>query len=214
MKKSKELKKLKETSKGRALLKLIHWSIFFALILVICLFSSIISNNSQKTSPKTEETTPKEVIPEDILQPDIFITTINNLNSNSYNYNYEIVINNIKYIYNGTKTPTTDIGYKESPNGTIKYYIDSTGTYSETTSGRTLITDLYAEINPDYLDFNYIRELIPTLEFKLNNNYTNNYLYEALKDDINYQIELEKNTYNLKYIKITNPTFNYNLTFN
>ncbi len=215
-----QIKELKKTSKGQAILKLIYWIIFFIVIIVFCLIVSLISpqkiNENEKQTPPIEEQIkeePEYILPSEALTLDTYLNAKNKLISKEYNYNYEIVIDNIKYIYNGTKNELMDTGYKESPTGTIKYYIDTTGTYQETTTEKTPIINLYENIDVTYLNLNFLDNLISTLEFKLNHT-SDNYLYELSKDNINYQIELENTTYNLKFISIIGPNYNYKLTFN
>ncbi len=217
-----KIKNLKKTPKGKAILKLIYWTIFFIIIIIFCLIASFISEDNlakpkEETKPSIEEPIKpeEENLPSEILTLDTYLTAKNKLISNEYTYKYEIVIDNIKYIYNGTKNTLTDTGYKESPTGTLKYVIDSTGVYSETTMGRTPITNLYENIDSTYLDLSYLESLISTLEFKLNpSNINNNYLYESIKDNITYQIEFENTTYNLKLITIQGPNYQYTLTYN
>ena len=82
---------------------------------------------------------------------------------------------------------------------TIKYYIDNTGTYKETTNERVIIDDLYTEVDSNYFDLNYYKNIIEEISFKLK---SPNYLYEGTKDNIIYQIELDSNN-NLNTIKVT-----------
>ena len=142
------------------------------------------------------------------------LTEIKN-NLVNYSYKYEITENNIKYIFEGTKTPDTDIGFKEGPNGTIKYYIDNTGTYQETTTDRIIINNLYEGLDINYLNIDYIINELNNIELILNKNHNcNNYFYEGLLNNLRYQVELKKDTKELIFINIIKDTNIYTLTFN
>lgn len=168
----KKINELKKTSKGKAILRLIKWCVFFTILFI---FLAVVSMTSPKniTKPNINNETKEPDATKPIESNDNWNSetlTIENLNkyqemlSNIYDYNYEIKINNLKYAFSGTKTPTEDKGYKESKEGIIKYIIDNTGTYMETTGERILINNLYEEIEENYINPVYILNILKELE--------------------------------------------------
>ena len=129
-----KIKELKKTNKGKAILRLIKWCVFFVILFIFLAIASLMSpkNNSIK-KPNNEINKPQEEIPKDNWNEEtLTIETINEYQeklNNDYDYKYEISINKEKYIFSGTKTNNINKGYKESSTGIIKYSIDSTGTY-------------------------------------------------------------------------------------
>lgn len=164
-----KIKELKKTNKGKAILRLIKWCIFFVILFIFLAIASLMSpkNNSIK-KPNNEINKPQEEIPKDNWNEEtLTIETINEYQeklNNDYDYKYEISINKEKYIFSGTKTNNINKGYKESSTGIIKYSIDSTGTYMETTTEKTLINNLYEGIEENYLNPIYILNIIKELE--------------------------------------------------
>ncbi len=218
-----KIKQMRETSKGKAILKLIGWLIFFLLLFIFLIIASFlnptasdlsnnINNNETPSIPNPDEQT--ENTPTETLASKTFISAKNNLISKDYNYNFEITINNLKYTYNGTKTSLTNTGYKESPNGIIKYLIDDTGIYSLVQDTKSPLTDLYENIESNYLDLEYLSSVFSSLIFALNLTSESNYLYEATSNDLTYQIAFSKDLSNLLFINILGADFTYYLNFN
>lgn len=164
-----KIKELKKTNKGKAILRLIKWCIFFVILFIFLAIASLMSpKNTSIKKPNNEINKPQEEIPKDNWNEEtLTIETINEYQeklNNDYDYKYEISINKEKYIFSGTKTNNINKGYKESSTGIIKYSIDSTGTYMETTTEKTLINNLYEGIEENYLNPIYILNIIKELE--------------------------------------------------
>lgn len=175
----KKINELKKTSRGKAILRLIKWCIFFTILFIFLAIASIVSPGKNNLKPnvnnETQKPNPEEPIEEKENQNEETLTleTINKYQdylSNIYDYKYEITINNEKYIYNGTKSPEDNKGYKESSEGIIKYLVDSTGTYEETTTEKIPISNLYESLEENYLDPIYILNIIKDLEITRDRN--------------------------------------------
>lgn len=171
-----KIKELKKTNKGKAILRLIKWCIFFVILFIFLAIASLMSpKNTSIKKPNNEINKPQEEIPKDNWNEEtLTIETINEYQeklNNDYDYKYEISINKEKYIFSGTKTNNINKGYKESNTGIIKYSIDSTGTYMETTTEKTLINNLYEGIEENYLNPIYILNIIKELEITRDREY-------------------------------------------
>lgn len=166
-----KIKELKKTSRGKAILRLIKWCIFFLCLFIFLAVAATIApkNNLNKPNLNNETKEPDNELPQENINWNEEALTIETINkyqnhlSNIYDYNYEITINSEKYIYSGTKTKTDNKGYKESKNGIIKYYLDNTGTYMETTTEKILIDNLYEGLEGNYLNPIYVLNIIKEL---------------------------------------------------
>lgn len=217
-----KINEMKKTPKGAAIVKLIGYIIFFVLLALFCLISSLIAS---VTPSKNSEPAKKEPITEPVDEPtkdlDIYNLNIKGLISleqkilnNNYRYNYEITINEEKYIFNGNHSKDSDTGYKESNTGIIKYFIDNTGIYQETTSELILITSIYDNLNANYFDLSYLFGLINTLDMTKDLECDCVYPVYKLEDNENiYQISLENNQINSINIISKNNEYNYNLNY-
>lgn len=214
----KKINEMKKTPKGRAILKLIGWAIFFVALLAFCLISSLIAPTTTNDTPEDKEQEPAPVVDDNIINEQEIIKNLqtNLLNSN-YDYIYEISINDETYTFEGNKINDIDSGYKTTSSGIIKYYIDSTGIYSEFNNEKTLIDNLYENINVNYLDLNYLFNTVNALEMT-EDNCDCVYPVYVYKDDINtYKISLKEflnsENNNISSIEVSSNNYNYNLTF-
>ncbi len=210
----KKIKELKSTSRGKAILRLIKWAIFFFFLFLFLIISAIITKTRPAVSP-TITNKPDTPIKEDTSnesKPKSLSELATNLLKSTYDYNYEITISEDKYIYNGHKTLDFDTGYKETNDGIIKYYIDNTGTFKETTTEKIPLDNLYENLNIEYLTLESIFETFAKLEFTLNKEHDcQNDLYMASDNLNNY--EYETNGEEILFIKIYNQDYNYYLSF-
>ncbi len=200
-----KIKELKQTSKGKAILKLIGWGIFFLLIIIFILISMLITslndnniNNIDKGNPTPEE---EKINVEDILS---------DLVNKDFTYTYEVNTEAEKYLFKGEKKGDTNTGFKVSSLKTINYYIDNTGIYEQTTDNKTLIEDFYANLEEQYLKEDSLKELLTSLEYIREDNLNTinlSYQNEELKITVIIEnkliktINIEKNdtVYNLEY---------------
>lgn len=216
----KKINELKKTTKGKAILRLIKWGIFFLILFIFLAISSLMSPHKEIQKPDNnikEPTSDNETIDKDNWNEETLtietITKYQEYLSNIYDYKYEISINKEKYIYSGTKTKITDRGFKESSNGIIKYLIDSTGTYEETTTEKIAINNLYEGIEENYLNPIYILNLIKNLEITRDHECDCTYpVYKANDIQNIYRISIINKE--ITSISITALDFSYLYTLN
>lgn len=213
----KTLNELKKTERGRAILKLFKWFIFFLILFIFIFISSFITpkNNTNKVPKK--ETVPQ--VTNNTLTLDKLKNLEQNLLNSNYKYEFIVTINNNKLVYNGTFNNNINTGYKETNSGIIKYYIDSTGIYHDTMEKKEPLNNLYEGINSNYINLDYIFNTLNKLEFNLNTEYkTNNLVYKFADEQNKYYLFLDNKEVlksSISEIKIiaNNNSYTYNLTF-
>lgn len=216
-----KIKEMKKTPKGAAIVKLIGWIIFFVFLFIFCFISSLITSVVPPQTKQDEKVPINEPIDEPNTSLDIYNLDINNLISleqkllnNGYRYEYKININAEKYIFNGNHSANIDTGYKESSTGIIKYYVDLTGAYQETTNEKILISNLYEGLNSNYFDLTYIFGLINTLELTRDLECDCSYPVYKMEDTENiYRISINDNFITAIDIISKNDNYSYNLNY-
>ena len=195
-----------QTERGKAIIKLGGWFIFIIALIIFVLVSEKNANNNvidDTNSNKDEVTETYEFL--------LFSEMINNLINGNYEYSYNITSNNINYIYEGIKCNNEELGYKESIDKIIKYYINDQNTYQVILNEYVEITNLYEGIDTNFIN----------LEVLFNN--LNEYLYNTVKNENTRVITYDKDGYkvsittdleNITNISITTDNSIYNLDFN
>ena len=195
-----------QTERGKAIIKLGGWFIFIIALIIFVLVSEKNANNNvidDTNSDKDEVTETYEFL--------LFSEMINNLINGNYEYSYNITSNNINYIYEGIKCNNEELGYKESIDKIIKYYINDQNTYQVILNEYVEITNLYEGIDTNFIN----------LEVLFNN--LNEYLYNTVKNENTRVITYDKDGYkvsittdleNITNISITTDNSVYNLDFN
>ena len=218
MKKESKLKKqineLKKTNRGKAILKLIKWSIFFVILFIILIISSFIKPTEKNQTNSNNNSSSNEQI-EQVLSSKTINELKNELLNNTYNYKYEITINNDKYIYNGTKNKDNESGYKETSQGVIKYYIDNTGTYEEKLNEKIPLSNLYENLDYNYINLDNLLNNIASYELILISSDVD-LTYAKTINNITWRIIINKNK--IKSININKSNdeelnYNYYYTF-
>ena len=190
-----------QTERGKSLIKLGLWLIF---ILAIIIFTYT-NKNDETVNNENKEIEEKETY--EFKKYDEMIDSL--LNSN-YEFNYDIVIDDNNYLFNGTKCNNEVLGYKESNMGIVKYYI-SDNTYQVILKDLVPIENLYENIDTNYLDLNIL----------FNN--LNEYLYNIEKNEDTrvitykkegYQVKVTTNLDNVTNINIVVDNNTYNLSYN
>ena len=195
-----------QTERGKAIIKLGGWFIFIIALIIFVLVSEKNANNNvidDTNSNKDEVTETYEFL--------LFSEMINNLINGNYEYSYNITSNNINYIYEGIKCNNEELGYKESIDKIIKYYINDQNTYQVILNEYVEITNLYEGIDTSFIN----------LDVLFNN--LNEYLYNTVKNENTRVITYDKDGYkvsittdleNITNISITTDNSIYNLDFN
>lgn len=195
-----------QTERGKAIIKLGGWFIFIIALIIFVLVSEKNANNNvidDTNSDKDEVTETYEFL--------LFSEMINNLINGNYEYSYNITSNNINYIYEGIKCNNEELGYKESIDKIIKYYINDQNTYQVILNEYVEITNLYEGIDTSFIN----------LDVLFNN--LNEYLYNTVKNENTRVITYDKDGYkvsittdleNITNISITTDNSVYNLDFN
>ncbi len=195
-----------QTERGKAIIKLGGWFVFIIALIIFVLVSEKNANNNvidDTNSNKDEVTETYEFL--------LFSEMINNLINGNYEYSYNITSNNINYIYEGIKCNNEELGYKESIDKIIKYYINDQNTYQVILNEYVEITNLYEGIDTNFIN----------LDVLFNN--LNEYLYNTVKNENTRVITYDKDGYkvsittdleNITNISITTDNSIYNLDFN
>lgn len=210
-----KIKEMKKTAKGKAILKLIGWVIFFVLLLILCLIASLISP-ATKTAPLPS--IDNEINTQEQFDGKEHIRKLQySLLMGNYDYNFDININNEKYLFEGNNTNNVNKGYKTTSLGIIKYYIDNTGIYREFNDVKTPIDNLYEGINANYLDLNYLFNIMKPekLTSSLMNAFEKSGFY-SFNDAINTYSFSYNSTDSQNYecvIVISSNGYTYNLSF-
>lgn len=167
--------------------------VFIIILVVIVKLSGV---NKEENIPQNET---KEEIKELTIDEKLSKLTDN------YKYNYEITIGDITYIYNGSRMDLKESGYLQINDNYLYYYKDNNYTYEVKNGGLFQIDNLYSNIDSNYLDIEYIKNLIKDQEYiKEDNKYT--YTLE------NIQIIIDTNEDNITSIQIINEN-NYKLEY-
>lgn len=187
----KKIKEMKQNDKGKAILKLIRWIIFFLFIMIFCIISSIITKNR----PIEKENNKKPVINNPIKKEENNTKDLKDyltlLSDSNINYTYKINSSNLVYTFKGTVTNNIEEGYKESASNIIKYYIVEDEIYQEVLDNRIPISNLYEDLNQDYLN---VKKLVSHLS---NLNFTKiDDTYKATNNNLNYEINIKNEEIN------------------
>ena len=211
--------KMKSTPKGKSILKLIYWSIFFLALFIFLGVSSIITSNHENLS-NTDNTINKVEDDEEVIIPKTLDNMMNELMNGTYEYTYDIHILENEFLFEGTKYDTYEEGYKNYVtnlgSGVIKYYIDSTGTYQVNGQEKALITNFYDGINTQFLNLEELFSIMNALGLKKDENITSYTSYYCSDNDYQYMLNINQNGTFITDISIVSMDGNttYLLSFN
>ena len=177
----------------------IQLGIGLVFIIILVIIVKVSGVNKDENIPQNET---KEEIKELTIDEKLSKLTDN------YKYNYEITIGEITYTYNGSKIGLKESGYLQINDNYLYYYKDNNYTYEVKDGGLFQIDNLYSNIDKNYIDIEYIKNLIKDKEYtKEDNKYTytigsTQIIINTDKDNItSIQINNENN-YKLEYSEI------------
>lgn len=192
------------TTQGKSTIKFIAWMIFIIILIVIFAINGKQENNNiNNTQEKNEE----------IISFEKYETMQDNLLNGCFNYKYKIIEENITTIYTGKKLNDTEIGYKETKDGIIKYIKDKDITYKVVLDEKEELPNLYDEADKSFLNINIIFENLKEYLYNITKNENTreiNYNKEGykvvvktdLKNITNITIENENKTYELQFTNV------------
>lgn len=183
-----------KSDKLSATIKLGLWLVFIIIMVVISMVGG-----------KKNEVTPTDNQKDEQKVKITYDEKLTNLKDN-FAYAYTINVNNVSYKYVGKKLGEKEAGILTFGDNTKNYYQDRGYIYEVIDGGLNQISDLYNKINKNYIDLNYIKELIKTQEYTVNNHtYTYNFdnLTINIKTDetnvISIEIKENNDLYLLEY---------------
>ncbi len=187
---------MKKTPKGKAILKLIYWGIFFIVLFSFLFIASSLSsnyeinNNYENNDSEVNKEEEKEIIPKTIKEME------EDLINKTYKYTYDIRVINNTYLLEGTKYVDHIEGYKSSNyNGNyevIKYYLDESGIYEVVDKNLVLIEDFYQDINKDFLNLPNLFTIINKLTLTLDEQNYGYPVYSAQDEYYTYTLNINK----------------------
>ena len=185
-----------ENNKTSAYIQLGIGLVFIIILVIVVKVNGI---KREDDIPKEEKEETKEEIKTSSVEEKLAKLTDN------FKYNYEIVIGDITYIYNGSKMGLKESGYLKINDNYLYYYKDNNYTYEVKDGGLFQIDSLYSNIDQNYLDIEYIKNLIKDYEY---NNEDSKYTYTIESS----QIIIDTDKDNITSIIISNEN-NYKLEF-
>ncbi|MEG1149836.1 MAG: hypothetical protein RSE17_00930, partial [Bacilli bacterium] len=148
-----------KTVRGKAVIKLIVWSIFFLLLFIVLSFMGSKGKNDDKNNLVIG-----------------YNEKIDRLLKNNYEYEYKITINGNNINFNGKKDGKNEQGYKETKEGIIKYLVMDSVIYNITANKKEPINNLYENINTEYLNFSVLFKNLFSIKYEITAEEENNKL--------------------------------------
>lgn len=174
------VKELRKTTRGKAIIKLSIWLILFAVIMLTLNIVSMFIPQNNNSNP----------VPEKVN----IINILNNLSTSNYDFTYNIVTLDNKYLFEGSIYNDMEKGYKETNGNIIKYQIEDNESYQMIGDYYEPISDVYENIDINYLKPNKIVELISDKNYSNNENE-----YSYIFDNITITFTIEnKIIYSIK----------------
>ena len=146
--------KVWNTQRGRAGIKLAFYGIFVVFVFLLIIFKH---HEPPKKFVSTYKSNEKS-----------YSTKIDELRKNNFSYKYIITNQDEKISYQGRKMLNLESGYKEDSTGIIKYLKENDMTYKlGINDEKEEYSDLYLNVNPNYLSVNYIFDLINNHSYEI-----------------------------------------------
>lgn len=194
----KYFKKIWNHQKGKAMIKLSLWVLFFGMAIITFTFSK----------PSTQSVQNKKITKEFID----FKIMWKNLEESNYSYEY-IVTNKITkdiLTYNGKVENEVNTGYRESKLGIIKYKQIGSVIYQIVGTEEEIIENLYEGINENYLNLSQLKSYFNILSMSEEQKENTKIMkYENETEIITIKMNLER----IRSIQIETEEQYYELSF-
>ena len=190
------LTKTWNTPRGRASIKLAFYGLFVLVIFIAIIFSA------DKRPTVYKATYNVKTVTKD------FNEKLKELKANNYAFNYNLNIASNHILIYGQKKLNLETGYKENSQGIIRYLKENDKIYKiGIDNEKEEMPDLFSDINSNYLNINYLLELIdnqtPIEE-------DNKKIYNL---ENNIEIEIESDSQNITKITLKENENTYELNF-
>ena len=179
------------TERVNSLIKLIAWLAFILIVYLVMTFGI-----------KSKPVTPQEDAPEEEVNKE---ETITSLLDKDFTYTYHVTIGEEKYTFEGKILGNLEEGYKQDNDGTIvKYQIENNEVYQVINEEKTLISNLYENMQAEFLDYKFIDNIIQE-HVKTTSPYEYSYL--------DYYFLVNKDRENSITVTITKDNASYELVY-
>lgn len=191
------------TEKGKSIIKLICWGIFILLLIVFTSF-----NNKKNTESNTNDNNNVNEVKKENYKE--YSLMINDLLAGNYEYKYVISKPNAKIVFSGIKAFGEDIGYRETSDKIIKYYINSEGIWQINLDNKKLTSDLYLDIDSNYLNIEQIFSKLNSYLYEIEENFdTRTIIYKQNDIEIAQVITDLENIKSI-YMVVDDTTYEWN----
>lgn len=178
-----------KTKRGKALKKLLIWGVFLLIIFAVFKIANTNNDNKQKDGNKITEVNYKEALLE--------------IKNSSFEYTYNILVDENEYTLNGFKTSESDSGTMQIGEETINYSIDADGFQLMTEDEEDTKKELF---NIDYLNLKFIDTLMDNKPVMIDSG------FEYPGDDVTYIFNCDGN--HVSSILITSSNYIYDMHIN
>lgn len=205
-----KIEKLKETERGKAILKLIGYAVFIVFVLIFIAISGAIGGNNDRVIADESEESIESTAESTEVKERTYLEKQEKLINGPYEFVYKIT-GETEVQYSGKYENGVTEGFKETTSETVKYKIENGTVYSVKLDKQTEYKDLYLGIDADLFDFTKIFD-------KLNGSSTvidksseiKKYTYKEI-NGYNYVISLDEEK--IVGITVDNETLKYEFTF-
>lgn len=191
--------------RGKAILKLCMWFVFFLLMSIAILLTNTFSNST--IPPKVNEPVNNE------QKKYLNLKEIwNLLSSSNYHYQYQIhhKITNESTVFQGEKNNDIDTGYRESKIGIIKYRLENGHIYQIFVDNEEEIPKIFESDDENYLN---LEKLYLKLEALIPNETISGTMRKLIFQNGEEIIEVTTTINQIKQIRINTSQKEYNLSF-
>lgn len=200
--------KLKETEKGRTLIKFSGYMIFLFLVILMIIISGATKgtesiNNTDNSSENSHQS-------EEVEKEITYLDMQKALYEGDYEFSYKIS-GELEINYIGEKKGEIISGYKETKDNLVKYQIEDDKIYKIVLKEKTEYEDLYLGLDAKLFDFKNIFETLnPKNAIIEKTEKDKSYIYENID---NYKYIIKLNDKEITNIIIETKDLNYNFEF-